>query len=109
MAKSNRFVFEYFDGRRNRKADVWSVLIELQSAMPVELAHASMGTGADISKLIELARKILDVPKWTEENDAGLTDGEMVELIEQFMATVEGEKKSTKRKPTLPVAMGPEC
>ncbi len=97
-ARRKKCVFEFFDGARERKVDVWKILLQLQSRIPIELAQGSAVGGDGIAKLVDTVRELMAVPAWTEESDAGLTDGELLEVFQRLMAVVEVEKKVTKQE-----------
>lgn len=102
-------VFSYFDGEKNRTADVTRVWLAVQRELPAEVVGNSKSMSADNQiKILELFRKELKIKEFDDETGVGRTDGEIGEMIEDFMSSVEGLKKNTKSKRTLPNSTEPK-
>jgi hypothetical protein len=93
--RRERSVFEFYDGQKTRRVDAWMVFINLRDSIPLHVTQINALSGADISSLVDEARKVLDVAKWTEESPVGLNDSEMLALIRELMEFVEAQKKTT--------------
>lgn len=105
---ADKFIFEFHDGTRNRKCDVWKALMKIQAEIPLEVVLSGGSDGAGNAKLIDAFRRAIGVSEWTEENESGMTDGRALQVLQEFIAFVDAEKKSTEPTPTLPPSTAPE-
>lgn len=103
-----KFVFKFHDGTRERKVDVWKTMMLIQAEIPLEVVMSGGQDGRGNAKLLEVFRKSIGVAVWSEENEAGMTDGELLEVLNDFMEFVDVEKKSTEPEPTLLPFTGPK-
>lgn len=95
-ASQQKTVYEFFDGTRDRKVDVWRFMLQIQEKIPLEMAAMNSASGKSASDLITAIREVLSIPTWTEESDAGLTDGQVLELFAGIANVANGEKKNTR-------------
>lgn len=116
---AERLIYRYFDGQKVRRADPMvlyknyaevrtDLLVDLRgyysSLMPEDKSNACH-TGA-VAKI----RKIFDVPALGDEG--GLTDGEVLDLLNHFTDYIDSVKKNSRSIPTTATATSaatPSC
>lgn len=97
-AKRKRGLFPYWDGERKRWADPFTIYRGL-SASDVDLE--SMAPAIDEQKEPETTQAIdcicqaFDVSRWSDKTCTGLTDWEILGLVEQLDNYVNGVKKKS--------------
>lgn len=97
------YIFEFNDGKKERKVDAWKVLIQFQTklgATPTMLTDFASDPEGMV-KFVEIARDLLKLPEWSEDEPDNLSDGEVMELFAQLMESTSTQKKITKSKRTL--------
>ena len=100
-----RFIFEYWDGSRQRAADpvvIWRAIHDdPELVIPGDIEAADLGDMDAQGKVVAAVRRAFDVTGWTE-SEPGLTELECLALIVQFVEFTESLKKNTGATPTSP-------
>lgn len=98
-------VFKFHDGVKDRRVDVLRVLSDITKEISfAELENASSNDIGTISKLVITFRKALKIADFSEDDEKSLTDMEVANIANDFIASLSEVKKNTKRKRTLPNA-----
>jgi len=96
-----RGLFRYHDGQRTRWGDpflLWRALINHE-----KLDLASMGELADTGQepattiVVEACCEVFGVKRWSDATQAGLTDWEVLDLLDQLDKYLQGLKKNSNR------------
>lgn len=95
-----RGLFLYFDGTRRRWGDPFAIYraltnseVDLEALAPEVDEQKEPAT----SQVLKVLCEAFDVQRWDDKTHTGLTDNEILALIEQLDAFAEGAKK--KRSP----------
>ena len=105
-----RFVFVFFDGQRRRKIDPWKTAMAVWSRPGfdpdalMEVVRSKPLTVRVFEASAEIAKHVREAFDVKTLADGGLTDGECVHLLNDFMDMVGDVKKNTS---TSPIAAAP--
>lgn len=108
----DRFIFRYWDGRRQRRADPLEVFrgffshpnFDLETDPDLVFAEDLRISLEASARLTTAVRDILQVPPFAE---GGLTEAECLRLWQDFFAYTHAVKKNGSGPPTSPDNMGP--
>lgn len=101
-----RKLFRYFDGGKWQYRDpfaLWRALFTDPNAPDLEKALDAVRAGKEpeTSNTLNWLAKQFGVARWNQEKGSGLTDGEILDLLDSFGQYLDEQKKSTESTPTL--------
>lgn len=114
MSSTDRKIFRYFDGQRQRAADPLEILRKLrQHPCDIDKAETLRRETTDETlhdeawrELVSAARDVFDINP-LDPDGHGLTEQESYDVLDQFGEFLDSLKKSTDPKPTLPPSSEP--
>jgi len=100
----SKFIFEFWDGDKNRRVDGFKLLLQIQDKFAMAFAAGDANPEL-MSKFIVELREKLNLKEYSEESDSGLTDGEILNIARDFVSFISDKKKRVSTKPTSPKPM----
>lgn len=94
--RKSRAVFRFFDGRRTRAVDPWKAYVDLHTHPKFTFDMAvsiDEGDREDTEIAAAAAAEVFGVTRFQDDEQFGLTDGELVELLMSFSIYVADAKK----------------
>ena len=104
-----RLLFHFWDGEKIRRADPFRLWRDLQNDPTVELDAAipasERGDEPETTQLIEAVAKAFGVERWNGENETGLADWEILDLMGYLSVYLDELKKKYSPGLTSPPPM----
>lgn len=102
-----RLIFVFHDGQRRRRCDPWQAALATYSIPGFDPYALLSRINADelnadvLSAAAELSRHVRTIFSIRQLADGGLTDGECVQVMREFLVMIGDVKKNTSTSPTV--------